>query len=94
MRLKKVRRAKKYLLDADGQIVVDAYGFEVLLNSKRHWKCSCPVPCQERYECAAPHHRGNRETPWCCGAADAQLTWCDHCVMRWHQNTPKGPQAA
>jgi len=58
----------------------DTYGYMADEVRGRHEKCSCEVPCQERYQCECPTHKGSRATPWCSGAYDEYFSWCDDCV--------------
>lgn len=62
----------------------DAYGHVVNeqgVRARRHPKCKCEVPCQLRFACESPDHRGSKGTPYCNGAADG-LEWCDTCWAR------------
>jgi hypothetical protein len=46
------------------------YGPRGLFTFERHPLCTCSRPCAGRFRCASSHHRGPRETPWCCGGDD------------------------
>jgi len=72
------------VLDLDGP-VLDSYGYVVNPRKKRHPLCRCTQPCQPRFKCECKTHRGNRATPWCNGAYDEFLTFCDHC---WYKQLP------
>lgn len=72
------RRWKRWKPDAYGAICND----ETAQRARRHPKCRCPVPCQNRFICVCPGHLGLKATPLCNGAADKLPDWCDTCVMR------------
>ena len=69
--------------------LVDGYGFPVRKAMGRHQFCSCEPPCQARFVCSSPHHKGRRHVPWCVGGDDhedgepadrhRELTECADC---------------
>src|SRR5437016_2108586 len=70
--------------------LVDSYGM-VVTSNYRHQLCKCDVPCQGMFLCKSNHHRGSRDTPWCCGAYDAEekkagFALCDSC---WYKRVKK-----
>ena len=77
----------------DGNWRVDSYGY-VVCSARRGTGCRCKEPCQAYFVCMSSHHRGPRETPFCCGCADDEeietgIEVCDRCWCTREKNRAK-----